>query len=82
MSGVSRLLEVLRQESDGGVEAVRLEPLYGSSLHSQPPRVETSHQGSPAGRTLGGHVGLGQPHSSLGQALSHRGWSEVSGVMA
>ena len=70
MSGVSRLLEVLRQESEGGVEAVRLEPFYGSSLHSQPPGVETGQQGCPAGRTLGADVGLGQPHSSTGQALA------------
>ena len=70
MSGVSRLLEVLREESDGGVEAVRLEPLYGSSLHAQPPGVEAGQQGRPAGGTLGADVGLGQSHSSLGQALA------------
>ena len=75
VSGVSRLLEVLRQQSDGGVEAVRLEPLYGSSLHAQPPGVEAGQQGSPAGGTLGAHVGLAQLHSSLDQALSHSQWS-------
>ena len=72
MCGVSRLLEVLRQESDGGVEAVRLEPLYGSPLHAQPPGVETGQQSRPAGRTLGADVGLGQLHSSPGQALKTR----------
>ena len=75
VSGVSRLLEVLRQQSDGGVEAVRLEPLYGSSLHAQPPGVEAGHQGGPAGGTLGAHVGLAQLHSSLGQALPYGGQS-------
>ena len=70
--GVSRLLEVLRQESDGGVEAVWLEPLYGSPLHAQPPGVETGQQSRPAGGTLGADVGLGQLHSSPGQALGGR----------
>ena len=67
--GVPRLLEVLRQEGDGGVETVWLEPLYGSSLHAQPPGVEAGQQGSSAGGTLRAHVGLAQLHSSLGQAL-------------
>ena len=38
--GVAGLLEVLRQEGDGGVEPVRLEPLDGAPLHAQPPGVE------------------------------------------
>ena len=50
----------LRQDLDGGVEAVRLVPLYGSSLEPDPPGVEPGQQGSPAGGTLGRGVGLGQ----------------------
>ena len=68
--GVPGLLEVLRQEGDGGVEPVRLEPLYGAPLHAQPPGVEAGQEGSPAGGTLGADVGLGQSHSSTGQALA------------
>ena len=63
---------MLREESEGGVEAVRLEPLYGSPLHAQPPGVETGQQSRPAGGTLGADVGLGQLHSSPGQALETR----------
>ena len=72
---VARLLEVFWQESEGGVETVRLEPLYGSSLHAKSPGVEAGHQGSSAGRTLGSHVGLLQSHSSLGQPLGYSHWS-------
>ena len=72
MSCVASLLEVLREDPDGGVEAVWLEPLYSSPLHAQPPGVETGQQSGPAGRTLGADVGLGQLHSSPGQALETR----------
>ena len=72
MCGVPGLLEVLRQEGDGGVEPVRLEPLYGAPLHAQPPGVEAGQQGRPTGGTLGADVGLGQLHSSPGQALGGR----------
>ena len=66
---ISRLLEVLGQESEGAVEAVWLEPHDGPPLHAQPPGVEAGHQGGAAGGTLGRHVGLAQPHSRAGQAL-------------
>ena len=70
--GVSGLSEVLGQDLEAGVEAVWLEPLYGSPLHAQPPGVETGQQSRPAGGTLGADVGLGQLHSSPGQALGGR----------
>ena len=66
---ISRLLEVLGQESEGAVEAVWLEPHDGPPLHAQPPGVEAGHQGGAAGGTLGRHVGLRQPHTRAGQAL-------------
>ena len=65
MSFVASILEVLREDPDGGVEAVWLVPLYGASLHAQPPWIEASQQGRPAGGTLGSGVGLGQQDSLL-----------------
>ena len=62
MSCVASLLEVLREDPDGGVEAVRLVPLYGASLHAQPPGIEASQQGRPGRRTLGVEVRLVQQH--------------------
>ena len=56
----------------GGVETVRLEPLNSSSLESQSPGVETRHQSSPAGGTLGTGVGLGQQEAGTGETLVER----------
>ena len=63
MSVVSKFLEVLRKYLDGGVEAIRLVPLYGTSLHPKPPGVKSSHQGGSAGGALRTGVGLSQTDS-------------------
>ena len=70
----------LRQDLDGGVEAVRLVPLYGSSLEPDPPGVEAGHQGSPAGGTLGRGVGLGQQDSFSGIFLHSQSEDRPAGV--
>ena len=59
-------LVFLRQDLDGGVEAVRLVPLYGSPLQTDPPGVEAGQEGRPAGGTLGRGVGLGEQDSLSG----------------
>ena len=70
MTAVSRLVEVLRQDLVLGVQAVGVVPPHPAPLQAQPVGVVAGQQGRPAGGTLGADVGLGQSHSSLGQALA------------